>query len=261
MLIDVGVNLTNDRFRKDRLEVVERAVAAGVGRMVVTGTSVAVSEAAADLAAARPGVLSSTAGIHPHDSARAERGWEDALRRLARRPEVVAVGECGLDFDRDYSPRPDQRRVFAAQLEIAAELGLPVFLHERAAHEALLELLDPVLPRLPAAVIHCFTGSPDELAAYLERDLYVGVTGWICDERRGGCLQQLVGRIPTSRLLLETDAPYLLPRDLRPKPKGGRNEPAFLPHIAEAVSAHCGRALAEVVTESTRNAMRFFGFY
>ncbi len=257
MLIDVGVNLTNDRFRKDREAVVERALAAEVGVIVVTGTNLDVSERALALAASHPGTLYATAGIHPHDAVRAPSDFVEQLRALAAADAVVAIGECGLDHNRDYSPRPDQARVFDAQVALAAELGIPLFLHQRDAHESFLEILD-AHPERPRACVHCFTGTGPELDDCIERDLYIGITGWVCDERRGAGLHPLLPRIPADRLLVETDAPYLTPRDLRPKPKGGRNEPAFLPHIVEMVARLRGEPVASVWDGTTENARRFF---
>jgi TatD DNase family protein len=258
-LIDIGVNLTHAAFRRDLDAVIERARTAGVTRLVVTGTSTAASLAARALALRYPGVLYATAGVHPHDA----RHWEETTARclseLATMPEVVALGETGLDFNRDFSPRLQQERVFEAQLELATTLGLPVFMHERDAREHLVQLLARYRDRLGPVIIHCFTGTADDLAAYLELDLHIGITGWICDERRGLHLRELVRRIPLQRLLLETDAPYLVPRDLRPPPRGGRNEPAFLPHILNTVAACLELPPAVVAATTTRNACDFFG--
>src|SRR5262249_4358658 len=145
---------------------------------------------------------------------------------------VRAVGECGLDFNRDFSPRPVQERWFAAQLALAAALDKPVFLHERDAHARFVAILKEAPP--VRGVVHCFTGTRAELDVYLEMGLHIGITGWICDERRGAGLAALVRHVPLDRLLVETDAPFLVPRDLRPRP--AHNEPAFLPHIAQTVA-------------------------
>ena len=169
------------------------------------------------------------------------------------------MGETGLDFYRDFSPRPDQERAFEAQLEIASRLGLPVFMHERDAHRRFVEILKPVRDRLGPAVIHCFTGDRDDLDTYLDLDLHVGITGWICDERRGLHLRELVGRIPTDRLMLETDSPYLLPRDLRPRPRSRRNEPAHLAHVARAVASATGETVEALAARTTATACAFFG--
>src|SRR5699024_867619 len=158
------------------------------------------------------------------------------FRALAAHPEVVAIGETGLDFFRDFSPRPQQEAAFRAQLELAAELDMPVFLHQREAHARFLPILRDHLSALPAAVVHCFTGTDTELDAYLDAGCHIGITGWICDERRGHHLRDLVARVPAGRLMIETDAPYLLPRDLRPKPRSRRNDPMHLAHVAATVT-------------------------
>jgi TatD DNase family protein len=258
-LIDIGANLSHDSFRHDLPQVLERARAAGVVQMIVTGASETESRAAHDIASAYPGVLFATSGVHPHLA----REWSDAtasaIRELAQSPIVVAVGEAGLDFNRDFSPRPVQEKVFAAQLELAVELGMPVFMHERDAHERFAAILGEYRSRLGPAVIHCFTGDARELERYLELDLHVGITGWICDERRGTHLRELVPSIPAERLMLETDSPYLLPRDLDPRPKSRRNEPMHLAHILETVAA-CRQVdpaeLADVTTQTVRAFFR-----
>jgi len=258
-LVDIGVNLTHKRFRADLADVIARARAAGVGTMVVTGTSLAGSWAAWELARQHPGVLHATAGVHPHGARDCTGDTLAELRDLACRAEVRAVGECGLDYDRNFSPPPDQRRWFAAQVELAGELSMPVFLHERAAHGDFLAILRERRAALPAAVVHCFTGSAAELDAYLDLDLHIGITGWICDERRGLHLRDLVARIPLERLMIETDAPFLMPRDLPRPPPDRRNEPAFLPHILDRVAAAAGKPRDEVARATTRAARRFFG--
>jgi TatD DNase family protein len=257
-LIDIGANLTHDAFDEDRDAVLERAAAAGVGRIVVTGASEAGSRDAVALARRYP-QLHATAGVHPHEADRFTDDTQKHLLELAGAPEVVAMGECGLDYYRGFSSRENQQRCFAAQLELARETGKPVFLHQRDAHEPFLEVLDRFLPDLSRVVVHCFTGGQAELEAYLERDCYVGVTGWICDERRGRNLKEIVGRIPADRLMVETDAPYLLPRDLKPKPKSRRNEPHYLPHIIETIAEASGKPAEQVGTETTQTAKRFFG--
>jgi TatD DNase family protein len=204
-------------------------------------------------------MLRATAGVHPHHARECGEDTIPALRELAKHPCVAALGECGLDFNRNYSPHPDQEKWFAAQLELACELGKPLFLHSRDAHPRFAQILRAHRERLPRAVAHCFTGGSDELRANLDLGLYIGITGWICDERRGRHLVELVREIPPDRLLVETDAPYLTPRDLHPEPRARRNEPAFLPHIVRAVARALGRPAEEVAAETARNARVFFG--
>jgi TatD DNase family protein len=258
-LIDIGANLTHDSFDADRDAVLTRAAGAGVARIIVTGTSVTSSVQAGELCETRPQTLFATAGVHPHHAADFDLHTTTALRALLRGSPFVAVGECGLDFFRDYSPRDAQRSAFTAQLALAAEVRKPVFLHQRDAHDELVALLAPVRRHLVGGVAHCFTGGPAELAAYLELDLYIGVTGWVCDERRGTELRAAVPQIPLDRLLVETDAPYLLPRDLTPKPSGRRNEPQFLVHVLERVAVLMNRPVDVVARATTANAERLFG--
>lgn len=258
-LIDIGVNLTHESFSHDLDEVLARAAAVGVHRHVVTGTTVQATRDALALHARWPHRLFATAGVHPHHAAEYDAATGEALRELVRQPGIVAVGECGLDYFRDFSPRPAQREAFAAQLEIAVETGLPVFLHQRDAHEDFMAVLKDYLPRLKAAVAHCFTGQAHELEDCLAAGLHVGITGWICDERRGRHLLPLVAGIPADRLMIETDAPYLLPRSLKPAPSTRRNEPAFLPEVARVVAAARGEPVEVLAACSTATAVSFFG--
>lgn len=257
-MFDIGLNLTSSQFAKDRDEVVARAFAAGVKGLLLTGTNLQESEHAQQLAQGFERCWS-TAGVHPHDSSH----WTDesaaTLYTLAKTPEVVAVGECGLDFNRNFSTPAEQERAFTAQLALAAELGMPVFMHCRDAHERFLALLEPWLDKLPGAVLHCFTGSRQEAMDCLNRGLYLGITGWVCDERRGLELRELLPVIPADRLLVETDAPYLLPRDMRPKPASRRNEPAYLGHILERIAHWRGEEVQWLETQTDDNVRRLFG--
>ncbi len=254
-LADIGANLTHASFREDLDTVLARARTAGVDTIVVTGTTVAESRHAVDLADTHG--LYATAGVHPHHARECNAETIPALRELAKRAKIVAIGECGLDFNRNYSPHPDQEKWFVAQLELAAELGKPLFLHSRDAHPRFAEILRNL--RVGKAVAHCFTGAAEELRAYLDLGLYIGITGWICDERRGAHLRALVREIPRERLLLETDSPYLTPRDLHPQPKARRNEPAHLPHILRAVALARGEAPEALAEATTRYARAVFG--
>jgi TatD DNase family protein len=247
---DIGANLTHSAFRDDLPEVLARARAAGVDTVIVTGTSVEESRRALALG------LPCTAGVHPHHARECGPDTIPALREIAANPLVVAIGECGLDFNRNYSPHPDQEKWFRAQIEFSFSVSKPLFLHSRDAHPRFAQILKEM--KVEKAVAHCFTGDKEELHAYLDLGLYVGITGWICDERRGKHLLELVRDIPRDRLLVETDAPYLTPRDLRPQPKARRNEPAFLPHIVAAIARALGRPAAEVAAETARNAQELF---
>jgi len=258
-LFDIGANLTHESFAGDLDAVLQRADDAGVVRMVVTGADERGSRKALALAERFPGRLYATAGVHPHVASDASDDVIANLRELASHDAVVAVGEAGLDFNRDFSPRDSQRDLFERQLQLAIELGMSVFAHERDAHGAFVEILRPLRDRLGAIVVHCFTGTAEELDAYLDLDCHIGITGWICDERRGHHMHDFVSRVPTDRLMIETDAPYLLPRDLKPRPKSRRNEPSYLPHILETLARIRGEPPERLARATTETANAFFG--
>jgi TatD DNase family protein len=256
-LTDIGSNLTHESFALDRELVIARALQAGVCRQIVTGADVQSSAQASHLAHLHPR-LWSTAGVHPHHAASFSAAVRGQMLELLQSPRVVAVGECGLDYFRNLSPPLSQRAAFIAQLEIAAEVRKPVFLHQRDAHADFVAILEDFRGRLVGGVAHCFTGGKAQLADYLGLGLHVGITGWACDERRGLDLREAVPNIPLDKLLIETDAPYLLPRDMLPRPRSRRNEPSFLPHIAAAVARLRGESVEVVADATTRNAVAFF---
>jgi len=257
-LIDIGCNLTHDSFDGDRGSVLARAQDAGVVQMIVTGASEDGSREAQALALTHPGVLFATAGVHPHLAADFTDSSEALLRELSSLPGVVAVGETGLDYFRDFSPREVQREVFRRQLEIGVDSGLPLFLHMRDAHSDFHAILGEVRDRVSDVVVHCFTGSREELYDYLDLDCHIGITGWICDERRGTHMKDFLADIPPNRLLVETDAPYLKPRNLRPRVKTHRNEPQWLGWIVGTLAAARGEHPTYVAECTTTNARRFF---
>jgi TatD DNase family protein len=258
-LIDIGANLTHDSFDRDRDAVMARAAEAGVRRMIVTGASREGSPQAYELAARHPGVLYATAGIHPHHATELDTATATMLRELVTHDEVVAVGECGLDYFRNFSPADKQREAFVTQLEIAAECGKPVFLHQRDAHADFVSILQKHLARLHGGVAHCFTGGSAEMAEYLDMGFYIGVTGWICDERRGQDLQSAVKNLPLDRVLIETDAPYLMPRNLPEKLPARRNEPIVLPHVLQTLATYMNCDIAELASAATANSEKLFG--
>ncbi len=257
-LIDIGANLTHDSFDTDRSDVIEAATAAGVSRMILTGASPIGSQEALALARQWPGKMYATAGMHPHHAADYSDDVHELFKTLHAEKEVVAVGECGLDYFRNFSPVDAQREAFRRQLELAEQSQLPVFLHQRDAHNDMMEILKPMMNTISRAVAHCFTGNEEELLAYIDMGLYIGITGWICDERRGAHLKDIVKHIPLDRLMLETDAPYLLPRSLRPKPRSRRNEPKYLPEVLRVVAEAMGQDEESIARHTTYNAEVFF---
>jgi TatD DNase family protein len=257
-LIDIGANLTHDSFNKDREVILQRAFDAGVSRIIVTGTTLESSQDAVQLSRSYPGCLYATAGVHPHHAGKVDEVTLTGLQELAADPSIVAIGECGLDYFRNYSPRDTQLDAFEKQLALAAGTDKPVFLHQREAHDDFTSLLKNFLSQIPGGVAHCFTGDRDEMKTYLDMGLYIGITGWICDERRGEALRDAARYLPLDRVLLETDAPYLLPRDLQDKPSGRRNEPSVLPHVLHAVASCMKQPVEAVVNATTQNTELLF---
>jgi len=256
--IDIGVNLTNKSLMQDIDSVLARAQQVGVGHMVVTGTNLEESEAAIALCEQYPDQLVCTTGVHPHHASEWQDDFAQILKGLAEKQFVRAIGETGLDFNRDFSPRNKQIEVFHQQLSIACELNKPVFSHQRDAHDSFIQILREYRDRLSQIVVHCFTDNKRALDDCLALDCHIGITGWICDERRGTELQQMVKYIPADRLMIETDAPYLLPRDLIPRPKSRINEPLHLPHIAERIAQCQGKSLDIFSTECLQTTRQFF---
>lgn len=261
-MFDIGVNLLDRRFASDREAVVARAVAAGVEGLLLTGTDLASSQAALAYCRSFPGSgmwLGCTAGVHPHSARRFDAATCDVLQDLLLAPEVRAVGETGLDFNRNFSPADDQRAAFVAHMELAARAQLPLFVHDRDSAGETAQLLARHARAVPAVVVHCFTGSATDLARYLAAGYYIGITGWVCDPRRGAALAQLVTTIPDDRLLVETDAPYLWPRTAPDKPSGGRNEPCYLPWVVRELARLRGCTVDHLAAVTTANARRVFG--
>lgn len=262
MLIDIGVNLTNKRFDKDRDELIIRAKDQGVKKLLITGTNVVESQKAValcqDYQQKYPDTLYSTAGVHPHDADGVDADYLMQLTLLAKKTHVKAIGECGLDFNRNFSEPVQQIKVFKEQISLAAELDMPLFLHQRDAFSPWFTELKPFIDKVPAMVSHCFTGNKAELEQCLAANMYIGITGWLCDERRGKELQEIIKLIPLNRLLIETDAPYLTPRTIRPRPKSSRNEPSFLPYIVQKIAELIAIDPNELACQTTANANQVF---
>ncbi len=261
-LVDIGFNFTSSAFREDEADVVERAKKAGVTQFILTGSSAKESEYALQLTEKYAGMFS-TSGVHPHLAKEWDKETIWQLRKIAAHEHVVAIGETGLDYNRNFSSPNEQKLAFQSQLELAVELKMPIFLHQRDAHDDFMLLLKQYRQRLSKVVVHCFTGNEEELNHYLELDCHIGITGWICDERRGQHLHETIKLIPNNRLMIETDAPYLLPRDLPkdgslPSAKGRRNEPAFLPHILATVAKCRDTSVEQTAEETTLTAKEFF---
>jgi len=253
---DAGVNLFSAQFDQDRAQVVSQAHTAGVSGLLLISSDLGETQLNQQFCTAHCGSFT-TAGVHPHQADHVSTDWLQQLELLLQQPEVVAVGECGLDYNRMFSAKQQQLRVFSAQLSLAKQYTKAVYLHERDAFTDQIDLLKTY--QVDHGIAHCFTGDVNQLRAYLDLGLYIGITGWLCDERRGTDLQQALKFVPLDRLVLETDAPYLLPRNLTDKPKSRRNEPAFLPAIGEKVAALLELDIARVAAVSRANSLKLFG--
>ena len=261
MYIDIGINLTNKQFVGEYDEVIDRAISAGVEQILLTGTSVRSSKEALALAEEYPETLFATAGIHPHDAKTMNAESIKILAALLKEKKVVAVGECGLDFDRDFSPRPVQENCFHAQLSLAEEVQKPLFLHERAAFDRFIAILKEH-SSLPEGVVHCFTGQLKEAKTYLEMGYYIGFTGAITDMRRFAALEEVVRYVPLDRMLIETDAPFMMPKNVPTRQlsyhQQRRNEPAFLPYVAQTIARYKGVTLKSVADKTLENSETLF---
>lgn len=271
-LIDVGVNLPNKAFSRDIRNVIEQADLVGIKKMILTGNTLQMSQSAVLHAKAHPHVLYASVGVHPHFTARE---WNEKTAReieeLAKDPVVVAIGEVGLDFHRNYSDEKAQVEAFTKQVEIACEVQKPLLAHERASHQKFIEVLSHFSGRLPSIVIHCFTGSVSEMSAYVAMGFYIGICGFICKDSPGKALRDALkeGVLPLDRILLESDAPYMIPnapekelddvcKSLLKRCQPGRNEPCTLPIVAHTVAKCLGVDAEEVARASTENARRVF---
>ena len=219
------------------------------------------SKEALALAKEYPETLFATAGIHPHDAKTMNAESIKILAALLKEKKVVAVGECGLDFDRDFSPRPVQESCFHAQLSLAEEVQKPLFLHERAAFDRFIAILKEH-SSLPEGVVHCFTGQLKEAKTYLEMGYYIGFTGAITDVRRFAALEEVVRYVPLDRMLIETDAPFMMPKNVPTRQlsyhQQRRNEPAFLPYVAQTIARYKGVPLKAVADKTRENAEAIF---
>ncbi|MBO0777869.1 MAG: TatD family hydrolase [Ktedonobacteraceae bacterium] len=253
MLVDSHTHLDTSRFNGDREEVIERARRGGVTRMVDPGCDLASSRAALALAKAHPGTVFAGVGVHPHDATTYTEGVGGQLREMAREPEVVAIGEFGLDYFRMLSPREVQRAVFCAHLEMARECNLPCIIHVRDSHDDVIELLR-AHGRDLRGVFHCFSGNVAQAEECLALEGFMlSFAGPLT--KQGNALPEVARMVPPDRVLVETDSPYLVPKPRKDR----RNEPLFVIHTAEKLAEIRGTTFEEIAHITTANAVRLFG--
>ena len=251
-MIDTHTHLNDPKYKDDLEQVISRAVEAGVERMVVCGYDAPSSRQAVELAARYEAVYA-TVGVHPHDAVRFNPVIEDEIRELAANEKVAAIGETGLDFHYDFSPRPNQVVVLEHHLVMAEELGLPVVVHSREANKEILQVLAGHASKLAGCVLHCFSGDEKQAQAALELGFYIGIDGPVTFKGSEE-LRRVVEMCPMDRLLIETDCPYMAPVPFR----GKRNEPAYVTYIAAEIARIKGVSVEMVAEATTRNARGLF---
>jgi len=281
ILIDTGTNLTNKKFGRDLESVIKRATDAGVQKMIVSGSSIKSSREALRLAHIYPGTLYATAGVHPHDAKSWTEETLDELREVATCAECVAIGECGLDYNRDFSPPDLQQQVFEKQVKLACELKKPLFLHERNAHDDLINILKKHTDSLPMMVIHSFTGTLTQAQTYIKMGVYIGISGYLCKDNSEDGVQALLeaGHLPLENILVESDSPFMYPNARGSKLPANvkealtdrslsflqryctfqRNEPCCLPAIVEMIAAFLHKSPEDVALQTAFNALKVFG--
>lgn len=260
-MIDIGANLASSSFSNDLDDVLDRAKRAGIEKIIVTGSCFESNHTSLQLAHQHRNFLYSTAGLHPHHANQWNKEVEIQIKSLINDELVVAIGEAGLDYNRNFSEPEQQRRVFTEILEIASKSSKPLFLHQRDAHSDFYGLLRAYQSVCTRSVVHCFTDTENSLRAFLDLGCYIGITGWLCDKNRGENLRDIVRYIPLDRLLIESDAPYLMPhRDKlkRTMAQKNRNEPHTLGHVVKQLAMSLGTTDKAIVDATTQNAITLF---
>ena len=256
--IDIACNFTHESFKDNLNEVITNAEHEGVEKFVLLSASLADLELIKEIQIYAPEKFFITAGIHPHHATEIlDSNYDDLLDRLES-INPNAIGETGLDYFRNISPPDVQKKSFSMHIEIAKELSLPLYLHQRNAHDDFIRAIKENRNNFPKFIVHCFTGTQKELDEYLELGAYIGLTGWICDANRNIDLRQSIKNIPIDRMMIETDCPYLIPRNLPNKPKKNINEPKYLPHIANEIANLIGVEIDELKLATRNNAINFF---
>lgn len=261
-MIDIGLNITNKQFLGKERQVVEKALEKGVEKIILTGTSVNGSIKSSKLIESNEfykGKLYSTAGIHPHDAKTFKEKDILELEKLIKKDHVLAVGECGLDYNRMFSTKEEQEICFREQLNLALRINKPLFLHERDAQIEFLKIMDDYQRLIDNSVVHCFTGDKEKLKKYIDRGFYIGITGWVTEEKRGKELQEALKYIPLDRLMIETDGPFLLPKNIKPYPKTRVNESKYLPYVNRKISELLNIEESKLAKITKENTLKFFG--
>ena len=256
-LIDIGANLTHPELYNQLDKIVENLQIADIKKVIITSSNLGDTKTALDIINLYPNLFYTTVGFHPHNAKDFSLSDIDKMHDYSKDKNIVAIGECGLDYYREYSTKEQQIYCFEEQLSIAESLELPLFLHERHAHKDFAKILKSHINKIKNSVVHCFTGTKNELKTYLDMGCYIGITGWISDTNRGKHLHDLLEYIPEDRLMIETDSPYLIPHNL-PFKHNGINEPSFLNFVAQTIAECLNKDINTIKEITYRNTKRFF---
>jgi TatD DNase family protein len=255
---DIACNLTHESIMQNIDDVISEAKLVNVNKLGLISAELEDFSKIATLVKTYPNELAPTYGVHPHHASQLNEFTKNEFLHLVSKYNPNVIGEIGLDYFRNISTPEEQMHAFEIQLQASIDLELPVFLHQRDSHDDFLKILRNYHSELSSLVVHCFTGTQRELDEYLELGSYIGLTGWICDERRNKELRASIKNIPLEKLMIETDAPYLIPRNLKPRPRKNINLPKYLPHIAAEISSLTNYSISEIATETYNNAIKFF---
>ena len=259
-VFDIACNFTSERFDNDLDEVIERAIKNNITKFGLICSRIDDFPKLINIYNNYSDSFNFTIGIHPHHANELNEEYLIKLKDLVIRNSPHAIGETGLDFFRNLSTYEEQIYAFEEQIKIAISLNKPLFLHQRDSHEDFIKILRKYSSEINKSVVHCFTGTQAQLDDYLELDCFIGVTGWICDEKRNVELRNTIKNIPLSKLMIETDSPYLIPKDLAEKPKNNRNEPKNLNHIASTIALLMGEDEEVLRKQTYENSISFFNY-
>ena len=257
-IADIACNFTSDRFDSDLDEVINQAIVNNITKFGLICSRLSDIEKLLEIYNRYSKDMFFTIGVHPHHANEINEEYLKKLKEVINNNNPHAIGETGLDFFRNLSTYEEQIFAFEEQIKIAIDTNKPLFLHQRDSHDDFIKILRKYSSDINKSVVHCFTGTKEQLNDYLELDCYIGVTGWICDAKRNVELRKTIKNIPLERLMIETDCPYLIPKNLEEKPKNNRNEPTYLNHIANEVATLMKKDINDIREKTYKTSLSFF---
>ena len=257
-IADIACNFTSDRFDNDLDEVINQAIVNNITKFGLICSRLSDIDKLLEIYNRYSKDMFFTIGVHPHHANEINEEYLNKLKEVINNNNPHAIGETGLDFFRNLSTYEEQIFAFEEQIKIAIDTNKPLFLHQRDSHDDFIKILRKYSSDINKSVVHCFTGTKEQLNDYLELDCYIGVTGWICDAKRNVELRKTIKNIPLERLMIETDCPYLIPKNLEEKPKNNRNEPTYLNHIANEVATLMKKDINDIREKTYKTSLSFF---